>query len=89
MRLKYNRDSELEVVGFGIFKPNQIIKIDDELEAKRYLNSGYFNEMKEKKKKVKVEKNLTGGTIKGKSKPFEDIPKKLEIKKSKKKGDEK
>ncbi|MBA7541448.1 hypothetical protein ES705_33762 [subsurface metagenome] len=89
MKLKYNRTSELEVVGFGIFKPNQIIKIDDELEAKRYLSSGYFNEVKEKKKKVKVEKTLTWGTIKGKSKPFEDIPKEVKVKKSKKKGDDK
>ena len=86
MKLKYNLSSTFEVVGFGVFKPNQVITIDNELEAKRYLNSGYFNEVKEKKK-VKVEKTLTWGTIKGKSKPFEDIPKKLEIKKFKKKGD--
>jgi len=89
MKVKFNRNIELEVVGFGVFKPNQVIKIDDELEAKRYLATGYFDEVKVRKKKIKVKKTLTWGTIKDKSKSFEDIPKKLEVKKSKKEGDDK
>jgi len=56
MKLKYNRKNELEIAGFGEFKPNQTITIDDETEAKRYLDSGYFNEMK-KRKKVKAKKS--------------------------------
>ena len=101
MKLKYNRSRELEIVGIGIFKPNQIITLDDEKEAKRYLNSGYFNKVKEKKgkprskptiskldveKKVKVKSDLTWGITKDKSISFKVIPEKLEIKKSKKKG---
>jgi len=101
MKLKFNRSRELEIVGIGVFKPNQIVTFDDEKEVKRYLDSGYFNEVKERKKeskykptiskldvekKVKIESNLTWGITKGKSKPFEDIPEELEIKKSKKKG---
>ena len=49
MKMRFNRSSELEVVGFGVFKPNQTIKIDDEL-GKKYLATGYFNLVKEKKK---------------------------------------
>lgn len=58
MKLKYNRIRELEVVGFGIFKPNQTIKIDDESEIKRYLDSGYFNEVKKRKKELKYKPNI-------------------------------
>lgn len=56
MKLKYNRSSELEVVSIGVFKPNAVVTIDDEVEAKRYLDSGYFDEVKEKERKVKVKK---------------------------------
>lgn len=56
MLLKFNRDTELEVVGLGIFKPNEFIVTDDELKAKKYLDSGYFDEVKEVKTKVKVKK---------------------------------
>lgn len=58
MRLKYNRTSELEVVGFGIFQPNQIIEIDDEIKAEKYFNTGYFDEIEEtkKEKKIKIRK---------------------------------
>jgi len=51
MLLKYNRKIELEVVGLGIFQPNQFIVVGDEEKAKKYLDSGYFDLVKEKKRK--------------------------------------
>jgi len=56
MLLKYNRNSELEVVGLGTFKPNEFVVTDDEAKAKKYLDSGYFDLVKEKKRKVKKSK---------------------------------
>lgn len=58
MRLRYNRTGELGIVGIGVFKPNQIIEIDDEVKAEKYLNTGYFDEMEEikKEKKIKIRK---------------------------------
>ena len=56
MLLKFNRDTELEVVGLGIFQPNEFVVIGDEEKAKRYLDSGYFDLVKEKKRKVKKSK---------------------------------
>lgn len=56
MLLKYNRDTELEVVGFGTFQPDQFVVVGDEKKAKRYLDSGYFDLVKEKKRKVKKSK---------------------------------
>ena len=53
MLLKFNRDMELEVVGLGIFQPDQFVVVDDENRAKKYLDSGYFDEIKERKKKIK------------------------------------
>jgi len=53
MILKYNRKTELEVVGLGVFKPNEFVVTDDESKAKKYLESGYFDLVKEKKRKVK------------------------------------
>jgi len=54
MRLKYNRDSKLEVVGIGIFSPGFKCKIDDEILANKYINSGYFDEEKKIKKEIKI-----------------------------------
>jgi hypothetical protein len=59
MKLKYNRTSELGIVGIGVFKPNQIIEINNELKAEKYLETGYFDEIeeiKEKEKKIKIRK---------------------------------
>ena len=56
MLLKYNRTSELEIVGIGIFTPNQFVVVGDEEKAKRYLDSGYFDEVKKVKIKAKVKK---------------------------------
>lgn len=56
MKLKFNRDRELEVVGLGVFEPGQLVVADDEARAKKYLDSGYFDLVKEKKRKVKKSK---------------------------------
>ena len=56
MLLKYNRDTELEIVGLGIFQPDQFIVVGDEEKAKKYLDTGYFDLIKEKNKKVKKSK---------------------------------
>jgi len=56
MKLKFNRDRELEVVGLGVFEPGQFVVADDETRAKKYLDSGYFDEVKERKRKVKKSK---------------------------------
>ena len=56
MLLKFNRKIELEVVGLGVFQPDQFVVVRDEEKAKRYLDSGYFDLVKEKKRKVKKSK---------------------------------
>jgi len=56
MLLKFNRDIELEVVGLGIFQPDQFVVVGDEEKAKKYLDTGYFDLVKEKKRKVKKSK---------------------------------
>lgn len=68
MLLKYNRDIELEIVGLGIFQPNQFIVVGDEEKAKKYLDSGYFDLVKEKKRKVKKlkRKELTNNATRSK-----------------------
>ena len=53
MLLKYNRKTELEITGLGIFQPDQFVVVGDEEKAKKYLDSGYFDLVKEKKRKVK------------------------------------
>jgi len=53
MLLKYNRNTELEIVGLGVFKPNEFVVTDDESKAKKYLDTGYFDEVKKRKMKVK------------------------------------
>ena len=64
MKIRYNRNSELEIMGLGIFKPNQIVTIEDELEAQKYLDSVYFNEIKEKEIKIKRKKSKNKGVDK-------------------------
>jgi len=53
MLLKYNRKTELEILGLGIFQPDQFVVVGDEEKAKKYLDTGYFDLVREKKKKVK------------------------------------
>lgn len=64
MKLKYNHTSEREIPGLGIFKPNQIITKEDETEIQDYLDSGYFDKVKERKRKVKVKKSKKKGVDK-------------------------
>jgi len=68
MLLKYNRDTELEIVGLGIFQPDQFIVVGDEEKAKKYLDTGYFDLVKEKKIKVKnlKRKELTNNATRSK-----------------------
>jgi len=56
MKKRFNRDSEIQVVALGDFEPGQFVVADDEVRAKKYLDTGYFDLVKEKKRKV--EKNL-------------------------------
>ena len=56
MRLKFNRNTELEILGIGIFAPGFKCRIDDEVLAKKYIDSGYFDIVKEKKKVKKSKK---------------------------------
>jgi len=58
MLLKYNRKDELEVVGIGIFEPGQFVVVGDDEKAKRYLDSGYFDLVKEKKGKKSKKKGV-------------------------------
>jgi len=60
MKLKYNRKTELEVVGLGVFKPNEFVVTDDELKARKYLDTGYFDLVKEKKRKIKKKSKKKG-----------------------------
>ena len=56
MLLKFNRKDKIDVVGIGIFEPGQFIVIGDKEKAKKYLDSGYFDLIKEKKKAIKSKK---------------------------------
>ncbi len=53
MLLKFNKNTELEILGIGIFKPGEFVVADDPARAKKYLDSGYFDEIKERKKRIK------------------------------------
>lgn len=57
MLLKYNRDSELEVVGLGVFQPGQLVMVVDEKAKNSYLDTGYFDIVEEKKSKKKYRKS--------------------------------
>ena len=56
MLLRYNRKDELDLVGIGIFGPGEFVVVDDKSRAKKYLDSGYFDLVKEKKKRKKFKK---------------------------------
>ena len=55
MLLKYNQNSELEIVGFGVYSPGWKGEVEDKL-GKKMLDTGYFDLVKEKKIKVKKSK---------------------------------
>jgi hypothetical protein len=54
--LKFNKNTELEILGIGTFIPGQFVVTDDEAKAKKYIDSGYFDIVKEKKKRKKSKK---------------------------------
>ena len=56
MLLKFNKNTELEILGIGTFIPGQFVVVDNEARAKKYLDSGYFDLVKEKKKRKKSKK---------------------------------
>ena len=53
MRLKFNQNSELFFPDFGLYKPKQVVDIEDESAAKKMLATKYFDEIKDRKKKNK------------------------------------
>ena len=57
MKLKFNQNSELFFPDFGLYKPKQVIDVEDELIAKKMLSTSYFDELKEVKRKVKKRKS--------------------------------
>ena len=59
MKLKYNRDSRLEIVGLGIFDPDQTVQIENDDQAYKYIRTGYFDLIKEKEIIKKSKKKET------------------------------
>ena len=64
MKLKYNRDTELEIVGIGIFEPGQTMSIENDDQAYKYIKTGYFDLIKEKeiKKRKIYDKTISKGS---------------------------
>ena len=56
MMLKFNRNSPLEIIGFGIFGSGDLVFTDDPVKAKKYTDTGYFDLVKEGKKVKKSKK---------------------------------
>jgi len=56
MILKFNKNTELEIIGIGIFAPGDSVIADDPVKAKKYLDSGYFDLAKGKKVKKSKKK---------------------------------
>jgi len=63
MKLKFNHNSELFFPDFGLYKPKQVVDVEDELVAKKMLATSYFDEVKEVKKKVKIKKSKKKGDV--------------------------
>ena len=61
MKLKYNRDSRLEIVGLGIFDPGQTMQIENDDQAYKYIKTGYFDLVKEKVNIKKSKKSKKKG----------------------------
>ena len=56
MKLQFNQDIELWVVGFGVHQPKKIVEVNKEM-GKMMIETGYFDEIKEKEIKVKIKKS--------------------------------
>ena len=63
MKLRFNQNSELFFPDFGLYKPKQVVNVKDELVAKKMLATGYFDEVKEVKRKVKKRKSKKKGDV--------------------------
>ena len=56
MKLKFNRNTELWVVGYGVYQPKKIVEVSKEL-GKMMIRTGYFDEIKEEKEiKIKIKR---------------------------------
>ena len=69
MIFKFNRNTELEIIGIGIFAPGDFVVADDPVKARKYIDSDYFDLVKEKK----VKKSKRKGVDKPCHKVKEDI----------------
>jgi len=65
MILKYNRNSELEIVGLGVYSPGWKGEVEDE-SGKKMLETGYFDEIKERKLKNLKRKELKNNATRSK-----------------------
>ena len=58
LKLQFDNNTELFFPDFGIYKPNQVLEVNDELIAKKMLSTGYFKEVKKEKPiKIKIKKS--------------------------------
>ena len=56
MKLKFKGIDERWIVGFGVYRPGEIREIKDNILSKSMLDTGYFDEIKERKIKKKFKK---------------------------------
>ena len=64
MKLQFNNNTELFFPDFGIYKPNQIIEVNDELKAKKMLSTGYFKTFEsEKPLKINIKNLKNKGSV--------------------------
>ena len=63
MKLRFNQNSELFFPDFGLYKPKQVVDVEDELVAKKMLATGYFDIVEEVKRKVKIRKSKKKGDV--------------------------
>ena len=61
MKLRFNRNNELEIVDFGVYQPKKEIEVNEEL-GKIMLETGYFDKIEEKKE-IKIKKSKKKGVI--------------------------
>jgi len=56
IKVKFNRNMELEIPGLGTFKTGETLMVSNENVANHYIRSGYFDLVKVKEKKKMVKK---------------------------------
>jgi len=72
MKLKFKGIDERWIVGFGVYRPGEIREIKDNILSKSMLDTGYFDEVKEKEIKIKRKKSKKKGAEKSWDKVQED-----------------